>query len=578
MILILKEFKRYRNLPFLSIASTPKDWGGDLLILSAYGLGDTVISLGVQKYFSNLYPNAKVCLVAHPNWKELLRCSPFPFEIYNDFLDLDKNQKLPAPPFPNIQKNLKKFFLSSPDSCIGLADIESPERFARGERITETVCRMVGVDDFTGIRPFVPILKSDWSLAESFLTQNALSSKSYILLALEASSFEREWGVENFLTIAEKIFEDSGLKSILVHERELPERLNGPSILSSRGLPLPVICGLIAMSKCFIGNDSGPSHIAAAFDIPVLSIYLETEKIPFEIRPLSSLATQILLFDMPKKNDTETVFCSAMALIKPKAFGQNPECFACKRPMRHILEANKNNITWKCFCGALWKSQLNEENPIVDLMLADHKVNIDQNSISLPSCHSEISLFKKTIGYYFANKIPINVISKNTFTLTDSTPFLDQGEKDIVWTVDSILYFFKEQGYFLSKLDYLKEEDFLRFFFTTQEQNKWIAIPWGRKSLRVFGSSLYFKYFAWGSWASSKKLIDLMKSDWEAEKWKDSFWVGLSIFLYTPNIKSFLRWQKLFFKLLFNLKRKRILFLINTLKILKIDSESKLSK
>ena len=128
------------------------------------------------------------------------------------------------------------------------------------------------------------------------------------------------------------------------------------------------------------------------------------------------------------------------------------------------------------------------------------------------------------------------------------------------------------------KLDHLKEEDFLRFFFTTQEQNKWIAIPWGRKSLRVFGSSLYFKYFAWGSWASSKKLIDLMKSDWEAEKWNDSFWVGLSIFLYTPNIKSFLRWQKLFLKLLFNLKRKRILFLINTLKILKIDSESKLSK
>jgi hypothetical protein len=379
-------------------------------------------------------------------------------------------------------------------------------------------------------------------------------------LALEASSPEREWGAENFLFVAEKIFECFGLKSVLVHEREIPENLNSPSIISSRGVPLAVVSALIAMSKAFIGNDSGPSHIAAAFDLPVLSIYLESEKIPFEIRPLSPLATQILLFDTPKKNDTETVLYSAMALINPRTFRQNPECFACGRPMRHILMANQKNILWKCFCGALWKSRVDEENPKVDSVLEGEEIPLKQNDIFLPSCRSEIRLFKNTIGYYCANKIPINVISKNDFTITNLTSFLDQDEKDIVWTVDSILYFFKKQGYFLSKLDYLKKEEFLSFFFTVQKQNKWIVIPWGGKSLRVFGSSLYFKYFAWGSWASSKKLIDLMKSDWEAEKWKESFWVGLSIFLYTPNIKSFLRWQKLFLKLLFTLKRKRIFF------------------
>ncbi|MHB1756701.1 MAG: glycosyltransferase family 9 protein [Leptospirillum sp.] len=498
--------------------------------------------------------------MAHPNWQELLLGSPYNFLSYNDFLGLDEIQKLPAPPFPNIQKNLQKFFLSSPDSCIGLADIESPERFARGERFTETVCRMVGVEDLSKIRPFVPILKSDWSLAEAFLTQNSLSPNSYILLALEASSVEREWGFENFLFVAEKIFECFGLKSVLVHERELPEGLSSSSIISSRGLPLRVICGLIAMSKYFIGNDSGPSHIAAAFDIPVLSIYLEPEKIPFEIRPLSPLATQILLFDSPEKNDIETVLYSAIALINSNRFRQKPKCFACGRPMRHILKANKKNILWKCFCGALWKSEVDEKNIKVDLTPEDDEVTLDRNCISLPSCRSEITLFKKIIGYYCANKLPINVISKNSFTLADSTSFLDQNEKDIVWTVDSILYFFKKQGYVLSNLDCLKKDGFLSFSFSIQEQNKWIVIPWGRKSLQVFGSSLYFKYFAWGSWASSKKLIDLMKSDWEPEQWKDSFWVGLSIFLYTPNIKSFLRWQKLFLKLLFNFKIKRIFY------------------
>jgi len=494
--------------------------------------------------------------VAHPNWQELLLGSPYHFLSYNDFLGLDEIQKLPAPPFPNIQKNLQKFFLSSPDSCIGLADIESPERFARGERFTETVCRMVGVEDLSKIRPFVPILKSDWSLAEAFLTQNSLSPNSYILLALEASSVEREWGVENFLFVAEKIFECFGLKSVLVHERELPEGLSSSSIISSRGLPLRVICGLIAMSKYFIGNDSGPSHIAAAFDMPVLSIYLEPEKIPFEIRPLSPLATQILLFDSPEKNNTETVLYSAMALMKDRTLPQNPECFACEKPMRHILMANKKNIYWKCFCGALWKSQFNQKNGRVDLKLGEDDIALDQDFLSLPSFHSQISLFKKTIGYYFANKLPIKVISQNSFGVNDSTSLLDQDEKDILWSVDSIIYFFQNQGYFLEKAVCKKKETKLIFFFLNQETKSWIVLPWGEKCLRVFGSGLYTKYFAWNSWASSKKLIDLMKSDLEAEQWKDSFWVGLSIFLYTPNLKNFFRWQKLYLKLLIRIKLK----------------------
>ena len=552
---ILQEFISYRGLPFLSISYTPKDWDGDLLILTGYGLGDTVISLGMQRYFSDLYPQAKVYLLAHPNWKKFLFSSPYPVWFYNDFLGLEENQKLPAPPFPNITKNLQKFFRSSPNSCIGLADIESPERFAQGERFTESVCRMVEVEDLSKIRPFVPILNSDWLLAENFLTQNALSPKSYVLLALEASSVEKEWGVEKFLFVAEKIYECSGYKSVLVHERELPESLNSSIIISSKGLPLAVICGLIAMSKCFIGNDSGPSHIAAAFDMPVLSIYLEPERIPFEIRPLSPLATQIVLFEATEESGRETVLFSIMALLNPEAFHQNPECFACGRPMRHILRANEGDILWKCFCGAMWKSEKKQEDTKVASTLEDQDLTVDPKSLSLPSTHKELNLFKKIIGYCFNKKLLIKVTYKNCLMRSDSRYFLDKDDENIVWSIDSILFFFKKQGYFLDRVDLLKKEKTLIFFLSTQETKSWIVLPWGGKFLRVFGSSLYLQYFAWGSWASSKKLIDLLKSDWEAEKWKDFFWVGLSVFLYVPNVKNFLRWQRIFWKLLVKAKK-----------------------
>jgi len=507
----------------------------------------------LQRYFSALYPNATVYLVAHPNWKKLLVCSPYPVWFYNDFLGLEENQELPAPPFPNIKKNLQRFFLSSPDSCIGFADIERPERFSQGERFTETVCRMVGMGDLSSVRPFVPILKSDWTLADTFLRQNGLLPNSYVLLAVEASSHEKEWGSENFLFVAEKIYQYSGLKSILVHERAIPEGSNYSSTISSRGLPLPVICALIAMSKCFIGNDSGPSHIAAAFEVPVLSIYLEPEMIPFEIRPLSPLATQIILFDSTEEAARETVLWSAMGFLKEKIFLQNPECFACGRPMRHILLASDADILWKCFCGALWKSEKKQELIKDNAIFGDQDLILGQKFLALPSYHSEIGFFKKKIEFYFKNNLPLNVIviSKNNFMATDTRCFLD---KDIVWSIDSIIYFFKKQGYSLARLESLKKNNDLIFFLSIEETQSWIAIPWGGKSLRVFGSSLYSKYFAWGSWASSKKLIDLMKSDWEPEKWKDFFWVGFSIFLYSPNLKSFFRWQRLFWKLFIKAK------------------------
>jgi len=40
-----------------------------------------------------------------------------------------------------------------------------------------------------------------------------------------------------------------------------------------RGAPFNEVKSLIAAAQIFIGNDSGPAHIAAAFGVPVVAVF-----------------------------------------------------------------------------------------------------------------------------------------------------------------------------------------------------------------------------------------------------------------------------------------------------------------
>jgi ADP-heptose:LPS heptosyltransferase len=54
--------------------------------------------------------------------------------------------------------------------------------------------------------------------------------------------------------------------------RSIEARLPAGSLLL-RGEPLGVVSALLARARCFIGHDSGPSHLSAAAGIPGVVVY-----------------------------------------------------------------------------------------------------------------------------------------------------------------------------------------------------------------------------------------------------------------------------------------------------------------
>jgi heptosyltransferase-3 len=86
-----------------------------------------------------------------------------------------------------------------------------------------------------------------------------------------ASAADKTWPADNFLTTAAHL-QDLGLEPIFISGPN--ENLAPFSRYEClQGAPLEDVKSLLASASIFIGNDSGPAHIAAAFGRPVVVLF-----------------------------------------------------------------------------------------------------------------------------------------------------------------------------------------------------------------------------------------------------------------------------------------------------------------
>jgi len=95
---------------------------------------------------------------------------------------------------------------------------------------------------------------------------------AYAILHPKASSPEKTWSAANFLAIARHLRDSLDLEPLFIAGpgESLAEFAEFRCI---SGAPLRRTMSLISGAKLFIGNDSGPAHIAAAFGVPSLVFF-----------------------------------------------------------------------------------------------------------------------------------------------------------------------------------------------------------------------------------------------------------------------------------------------------------------
>jgi ADP-heptose:LPS heptosyltransferase len=97
--------------------------------------------------------------------------------------------------------------------------------------------------------------------------------RPYAVLHVTAAYFTKQWAAERFRKVAEFLRGRELEPVILAGPGEESALDEFPGIPGFAGRPLAWVQSVIAGAGLFVGNDSGPAHIAAAFGVPAVVIF-----------------------------------------------------------------------------------------------------------------------------------------------------------------------------------------------------------------------------------------------------------------------------------------------------------------
>ena len=142
-------------------------------------------------------------------------------------------------------------------------------------------------------RPVFKLSKTDMDDRDRLLQDLGLSKEKYAVIHATAPWAPRRWPAERFKGLAEYIRDVYGFQAVFIGLEKEGQEIDGmiPAgcfDLIGR-LNLRQLLILISASKVFIGNDSGPAHLAAALDRPVLVFFGPQD--PELFRPLGNKVT-----------------------------------------------------------------------------------------------------------------------------------------------------------------------------------------------------------------------------------------------------------------------------------------------
>jgi lipopolysaccharide heptosyltransferase II len=148
------------------------------------------------------------------------------------------------------------------------------------------------------------------SMRRKFLAAGGDLTRPYIVVHPGASAPSRRWPADRFGQAADAICRDSGCQAVFSggHDegalvQQAQSQMHQPSISLAGQLTLGELAALIAGAQVTVCNNSGPAHIAAALDSPVVVLYALTnpQHTPWRAR------SHVLHQDVPCRNCLKSI-------------------------------------------------------------------------------------------------------------------------------------------------------------------------------------------------------------------------------------------------------------------------------
>ena len=285
---------------------------GKILLMKYFGMGSILLATPMVRALRQAYPDVRIGFLTLVSNRELVERLNLFDDVY--LLRTDSATHFAADAFQNFLKLRQARYDVTIDleffakfSTIMTFLVGSPVRIGyflrqmwRGDllthqiyynpykHITEVFGSMaaplgVTVADYTVSEPF--ITAADEQAASSLLDDRGLADGApYIVMNVNVSdlSLERRWPAQSFQELTQGLLRHFDDKIVFIGAKDDQAQVSqvvsgcdaGSAIVNLAGATsLGALMAVIKRSRFFIGNDSGPLHLAAALGIPTVSFF-----------------------------------------------------------------------------------------------------------------------------------------------------------------------------------------------------------------------------------------------------------------------------------------------------------------
>ena len=248
--------------------------GSRIAVIRLRSLGDCVLTTPALALLKAHRPDLKIGVVVEDRWRS----------IFEGNLDVDEilPPQILLPWRPRAVLNLhggtrsmwltatsgaeiKAGFAHHTYSFLYNAKIPRAQQILGEERPVHTAEHLASAMFWMGV-PRTEIPRARLMAGEPVL------AGAYAVFHPFASTPQKTWPAKRFVAVAEHLRDRAGLEPVF-----LAGPADDPSAFAKfriyQGVPLDQVKSLVAGAQLFIGNDSGPAHIAAAFGVPVVVLF-----------------------------------------------------------------------------------------------------------------------------------------------------------------------------------------------------------------------------------------------------------------------------------------------------------------
>jgi ADP-heptose:LPS heptosyltransferase len=283
------------------------DAPNSILVLRVDQLGDVAVSLPAMRRLRQLYPAAHITALVQQPCASIVAASAVADEILTIDLDYDREHErryLSVDEERRLRASLASrkidlaidlspsretrplLLLSGADYLVGF----DPDRFDfldfgirsrsrdkanRLECVPHGASVMMLVDGLAtavGAHPVIPIRRQ--ASSTDALARHGLTDTAYVVLHTGASRDINRWPASSFRQLTRCIAQEFAGRLVVFHDDDTADWLSPDRLQMLGHVPDDVFDAIISNAHLFIGNDSGPKHLAALRGVPTISLHV----------------------------------------------------------------------------------------------------------------------------------------------------------------------------------------------------------------------------------------------------------------------------------------------------------------